>query len=56
MDSYMRMEPATEALSELMRPTIGMRTMKSQASFVRRLMPLPSLPTTSTSGPVRSAS
>ena len=28
MDSYMRMEPATDALSELMRPTIGMLTME----------------------------
>ena len=37
MDSYMRMEPATDALSELMRPTIGMLTMKSHASLVNRL-------------------
>ena len=49
--SYIRMPAATEALSELILPFIGSDTMKSHFSRTRRLIPLPSEPTTRATAP-----
>ena len=53
--SYRRIEPATAALSELTRPRIGIRTTESQRRRTAGPRPCPSLPTTTVTGPRRSA-
>ena len=50
----MTMPAATEAFRLSSWPFIGRETLRSQFSSVRRLMPLPSLPTTSATPPVKS--
>ncbi len=54
--SYSRIDPATAALSDSMRPCIGMRTSRSHRRRTAGPRPRPSLPTTITIGPRRSAS
>ena len=49
-------DPATAALSEPIRPRIGIRTTRSQRRRTADPSPSPSLPTTRASGPRRSAS
>ena len=53
--SYRQTPVATETLSELTVPAIGIRSRKSHDSAVRRRMPRPSLPMTSATAPARSA-
>ena len=54
--SYRRIEPATAALSESIRPCIGILTSRSQRRRTAAPRPLPSLPTTIATGPRKSAS
>ena len=54
--SNRRIEPATAALSEPIAPRIGIRTNRSHRRRTAGDRPWPSLPTTSASGPRRSAS
>ncbi len=53
---YMSTAAALDALSELMRPYIGIDSTKSHFSFTRRPTPFPSFPITMAIGPVRFAS
>ena len=55
-DSKRSTEPATAALSDSIRPRIGIRTRRSHRRRIAGARPRPSLPITSTSGPRRSAS